>query len=312
MGTIYPGQAQVVEELGPMFAAAPPVAAGAYGLPAAAATARDRAVEAAYAGNPAPYLAGELYLHGKPLNWISGQARRGDDEGLLELHVFDAFFPYAKAVGHDMESRHRQAYLDAFFAAAAPGARPHVARVENFRAASAAEMEALAARFLTEGYEGAIARKDRAGYQYSYQGYHSPNLVKIKPKHDAEFPVVGFTQGRRGKDVGAVIWECEVPDPVDPRDRTFTVVPKDMTYAQRYALFTCLGAAVEGPGGEKMTRFERDIKGLPLTVEFPELSAKTGKPLQAKALAFRTYENGPDPVKALFDECLPGRGRGGG
>ncbi len=61
--------------------------------------------------------------------------------------------------------------------------------------------------------------------------------MKIKPKHDAEFPVVGFTQGRRGKDVGAVIWECGVPNPVNPRDKTFTVVPKDMTYEQRYAIY---------------------------------------------------------------------------
>ncbi len=306
MGTIFPGQAQIVGELGPMFAAAPPIAPGAYGLPAVAATDRDRIVEAAYAGNPAPYLAGELYLHGKSLNWISGQARRGDDEGLLELHVFDVFFPYAKAVGHDMESRHRQAYLDAFFAAASAAGleHRHVVRVENFRAASAAEMEALSRRFLDEGYEGAIARKDRAGYQYGYSNYHSPNLVKVKPRHDAEFPVIGYMQGTRGKDVGALIWVCEVPNPTDPRDRTFTVVP-NMGYQGRYALFRCLGQEVEGPDGTRMTRFERDVKGLPLTVEYAEISPKTGKPLQPKAIAFRTYEAGPgkDPWRELLRDC---------
>jgi hypothetical protein len=129
--------------------------------------------------------------------------------------------------------------------------------------------------------------------------------VKIKPIFDDEFTVVGYTQGTRGKDVSAVIWECEVPKPVDPRDRLFTVVPKDMTYEDRYAVYKCLGTLVDGPNGAKITRFERDIKGLPLTVEYREMSAKTGKPLQAKALAFRTYESGPaaDPVKALLDEC---------
>jgi hypothetical protein len=53
------------------------------------------------------------------------------------------------------------------------------------------------------------------------------------------------------------------------------------------------------------TRFERDVKGLPLTVEFAESSAETGKPLQAKALTFRTYESGPDndPIRKLMAEC---------
>ena len=206
-----------------------------------------------------------------------------------------------------MESRHRQAYLDAFFAGAdAAGlAHPHVVRVENFPAADPERVDTLAKQFLKEGYEGAIARKDSAGYRYGYSNYHSANLLKIKPKQDSEFPVVDFTQGTRGKDVGAVIWICEVPDPKDPRDKTFHVVPKDMEYKTRYALFKRLSQLVQGPSGEMVTRFERDVKGLPLTVEYAESSAKTGKPLQAKAKAFRTYEGGPDkdPIRALMAEC---------
>lgn len=285
-GVTYPGLAPVVAEMGPMFAAARRLGA---------------------AGTGPPYFDGELYVHGETLNWISGQARRGDDDGELELHIFDVFFPCATAAGRDMASRDRQAYLDEVFAAA-DHAHPHVVRVENFPAADAAALEALAARFLADGYEGAIARKDGASYRYSYNGYHSANLLKIKPTFDAEFPVVGFTQGSRGKEVGAVIWECEVPAPVDPADRRFTVVPKDMGYEERRALFRCLGELVPGPGGPgaaAVTRFERDLRGRPLTVEFREVSAKTGKPLQAKALAFRTYESGPaaDPVRALLAEC---------
>jgi len=293
-GAVYPGQDQIVAEMLPMFATIPVIAPG---------TPHQSATE----GLLAPYFDGELYVHGRSLNWISGQARREDDDGALEFHVFDVFFPHAKAAGHDMVSCHRQAYLDAFFAAAdAAGlAHPHVKRVENFTVACAEELEILAKRFLGLGYEGAIARKDNAGYRYGYSNYHSPNLVKIKPKQDAEFPVVGFTQGTCGKDVGAVIWVCEVPDPKDPRDKTFNVVPKDMKYKTRYALYKCLGLMVQGPEGKMVTRFERDVKGLPLTVEYAESSAKTGKPLQAKALAFRTYEGGPDrdPIRKLMAEC---------
>jgi hypothetical protein len=94
-----------------------------------------------------------------------------------------------------------------------------------------------------------------------------------------------------------------VPQPVDPQDATFTVTPKGMDYKTRYALYRCLSAPVAGPDGSRVTRFERDIAGLPLTVEYAELSKKTGKPLQGKAVAFRTYEGAVDPVRALLAEC---------
>ena len=302
-GADYPGSEQIGAGLRPMLAAAPPIRPGEYGTPPDASTPEAARVLAAYgalpgSAGPAPYLDGELYLHGRSLNWISGQARRDDDGGELQFHVFDVFFPAALAAGHDMQSRHRQAYLDAFFAASRGLEHAHVARVESFAAEGPPALDALAKRFLAEGYEGAVVRRDGAGYQYGYSNYHSAGLLKVKPKYDAEFPVVGFTQGSRGRDVGALIWICAVPG---RPGTTFHVTPKDMEYKTRYALYKCLGETVEGGS----TRFERDIKGLPLTVEYAELSSKTGKPLQARALAFRTYEGGPekDPIRRLLAEC---------
>jgi ATP-dependent DNA ligase len=310
-GKPYPEQSQISAELLPMMLAAPKLAPGTFGLPEGAKMEQDRRILAAYGAvpggeGPMPYFAGELFSFGKSLNWISGQSRRKKGDGSLQYHIFDVFFPYAKAAGHDMASRDRQAYIDAFFANAdALGLpHPHVVRVANYPVRSMAELNARAKEFVREGFEGAIARKDWAGYRYSYSGYHAPNALKIKPVHDDEFPVVGYTQGRRGKDVGAIVWICEVPKPVDPRDKTFNVVPKEMTYDMRYKLFKCLGELVEGPGGKK-TRFEHFVKGLPLTVEYAEISTKTGKPLQAKALAFRTYEAGPehDPFRKVLKDC---------
>ena len=308
----YPGLRQLAAELLPMLERAPP-AGPEFGVPEGAG---GLAAREAYAAPGAAYLDGELYLHGRSLNWISGQARKDADEGSLEFHVFDAFFPRAKAAGHDMPSWGRQAYLDALFreADAAGLPHPHVARVQNFAAASMGEVEDLARRFVREGYEGAVARRRDYGYRYSYNNYHSPAVLKFKPKYDDEFPVVGFTQGTKGKAVGALIWICEVPSPVDPRDRTFSVVPKDMTDDQRRRLYRCLSAEVPDPAdpAARVTRFERDVKGLPLTVAFAEISAKTGKPLQAKALAFRTYEGGPekDPIRRLLSECEREAGAG--
>jgi len=258
-------------------------------------------------GAPAVYLDGELYKHGWSLNQISGEARRSDGGSALEFWVFDCFFPELAANGVPVTSATRQAFLDILFdlaagdkAQGADEGAPIVRRVENFPAASDDEVDALAKRFVAEGYEGAIVRKRAAPYRYGTNGYHSANLVKVKPLHDAEFPVVGYTQGTRGKDVGAVIWIAEVPagQSRSGRPERFSVVPKNMDYETRYEIFRRLEAR---PG-----YFEREFQGLPLTVEYPELSAKTGIPTQAKALGFRTYEpvpgapERPDPVAALL------------
>ena len=175
-------------------------------------------------------------------------------------------------------------------------------RVAGAPAADQAAVDAFARAALDAGYEGAVARRDAAGYRYSHSGYHSANAVKIKPRFDAEFPVVGYTQGVRGKDVGAVIWLCEVEDAVDPADRSFAVVPK-LPYEVRRCLFARLGENVAPAGAPPQTRFERDVRGKPLTVEYSEVSKKTNKPLQPHASVFRTYEASADPIAVLMREC---------
>lgn len=250
------------------------------------------------------YLDGELYKHGKPLNWISGQARSDEEAPELEYRVFDLYVPSLPGLA----TVQRQALLTRLLAK--EGADSPVKRAENFPVRSAEELRELAARFVQEGYEGAIARRAGTPYEPGVNNYHSATLVKIKPLHDSEFPLVGFTQGTRGKDVGALIWVCEVPraESRDEQDRLFSVVPKNMTYAERYHLFRCLAQPVDGGprfGGKTVTRFVRDFYGVPVTVEYPERSAKTGKPVQAKATVLRTYEEGPDrdPLARLRREC---------
>lgn len=242
-----------------------------------------------------PYLDGELYLHGRSLSYISGQARKESDKGELNYHVFDVFFPYAISEGYNMISKYRQQYLDDI---CNKKKLMYVKRVENFRVNSLDELNTLSESFIKDGYEGAIARRDNKEYKYSFNNYHSSNVLKIKPIYSNEFKVVGFTEGKKGKDVGKIIWLCEVENPKDPNDSIFTVVP-NLPLQEREALFNCLSQMVN----KKQSRFDRDIKGLPLTLEYSEISQKTGKPLQAKAIAFRTYESGIDPIKKVFKDC---------
>lgn len=253
-------------------------------------------------------LDGELYAHGAPLELISGQARRGPRDragaGAEDIdsryHVFDAFRVGPAGVT-DVPSERRQAALDAL----APLFRPPLERVPNTPVTSVAQVHTILAGLLADKYEGVIVRRPGVPYEPGVNGYHSSTLFKIKPIHDAEFTIVGFTTGTRGKDVGALMWVAEVPiaEAKDPKDRRFNVVPKNMTYERRRFLYECLGQAV-GPDGT--TRFRRDFLGQPLTVEFPSRSSKTGKPEQAKALAVRTYEGGPDPMKTLLADCGAG------
>lgn len=243
-----------------------------------------------------PYIDGELYYHGKSLSYISGQARKESDKEILNYLVFDIFFPYAILEGYNMISKHRQQYLDDLFNKKKDF--KYIERVTNFKVNNLEELNALAESFIKDGYEGAIARKDNKEYKYSFNNYHSSNVIKIKPIYSNEFKVIGFTEGKKGKDVGKIIWICEVENPKDPNDAMFTVVP-NLSHQDRESLFKCLSQMVD----KKQTRFDRDIKGLPLTLEYSEISQKTGKPLQAKAIAFRTYELKEDPIKKVFKDC---------
>ena len=260
---------------------------------------------------------------GRALNLISGQARRsGEAPGQdLEHHVYDVFWPRAKAAGHDMPSRHRQEWLAAFFAANAGAPHPFVVPVENFPVRSQAEIDGLTRRFLAAGLEGAIVRRDARGYEFGYKNRHSSGVLKFKPVLSEEAEIVGFTQGSAGKDVGALIWRCRARAPVPPSDGLFDTVP-NMPYPLRRALFRCLGAPVRDARGREVSRFERDVKGLMLTIEHRGLSAKTGIPLQARGVIVRSYEQGAerDPFARVLADCgaaapllrILRRSRGGG
>lgn len=243
------------------------------------------------------YLDGELYKHGRSLQWISGQGRRGEG-GDVEYHVYDAFWPAEPT----LPARERLERLDRFFAAAPPDATDVVVRVPGVRVASEAEIRALADQYVAEGYEGAIARRLGRAYEYGANGRHSTALLKYKPRHDAEFPLVGFSAAEKGAHAGAVIWACRAGEGAGAAE--FTVVPS-MPTADRKRLFRLLqrpAADVYAARGEvapaedaSRTVFEAFFRGAPLTVEYAELS-DGGLPLQPKALAFRTYEGRDDRV----------------
>lgn len=238
--------------------------------------------------NISPYFAGELYKHGLSLNIISGQARNEKTTIDLEYHIFDVFFPLAIERGHNMESKYRQFILDDLFSKLEPFNLQYIKRVENFKVYSMEEIDAYIEQFLKDGYEGGIVRKDNGIYQYSLNNYHSKNILKIKPTFDDEFPIIGFTQGSKGKDLGALIWICSLKN---NKNITFHVVP-NLELEKRQELFKELSdKGIEGVlNNEKNTKGAKKKNSPPLlTVSYAGLSTK-GIPLQPKGIAVRNYE----------------------
>jgi ATP-dependent DNA ligase len=250
----------------------------------------------------------------------------------LIFHIFDVFFPAGIAAGRQTSYIERKRLLDGWMsatdpawakavadetaaaaataaataaaaaaatAAAAAGHMPvltvatlfpFLARVGGIHVGSRAELTQVYETLLRAGFEGAVARRDSAGYAYGYNGHHTTGALKLKPRPDAEFEIVGWTVGSAGKAAGCLIWECAIPS-----GARFAVVPVGISDADRRALARCL-AEIAAPSaaadGVPTTRFVRDILGLPLTVQYANLSP-AGIPLQAKGLLIRVQDGSP-------------------
>ena len=139
----------------------------------------------------------------------------------------------------------------------------YLSLVENVRVDNEEEIHAAQARFVEEGYEGAMVRNLTGAYAI---GKRSANLQKVKTFLDGEYPIVGFTQGTGGE-TGCVIWECSTSD-----GQTFRVRPRG-TQEDRKVLFE---------NGS-------DYVGQQLTVRYQELT-DDGVPRFPVGIAIRNYE----------------------
>ena len=139
----------------------------------------------------------------------------------------------------------------------------YLSLVENVRVDNEEEIHAAQARFVEEGYEGAMVRNLTGAYAI---GKRSANLQKVKTFLDGEYPIVGFTQGTGGE-TGCVIWICETPD-----GKQFRVRPRG-TQEERKVLFQ---------NGEEYI-------GKMLTVRYQELT-DDGVPRFPVGIAIRDYE----------------------
>ncbi len=216
------------------------------------------------AGRKSLYLDGEFYIHGIHLQDVSGMRSESYD-GPIEYHIFDSFDTLKEEPFEERWKRLEECK-------AIEG--PLLQLVETKILKSEAEEDAFYKAALTRNYEGIMLRDPAAPYKYSLhkQSSRSKGLLKRKPLPDAEFEVVGFTDGK-GKDAGAVVWICQTSS-----GKEFHVQPKGITNVERRTLYQ-----------DCLKNFRKKYHGRLLKVEYRALS-KDCIPLRAKAIDFRDFE----------------------
>lgn len=207
-------------------------------------------------------LDGEIYIHGTPLNMINRLVKkpRPGPEGSaqLEYHVYDCF--YMGETDVPWSDRRHEIYNRLGMQDTGK-----VVGCLHWEANNEEEIHNLQAKFIQEGYEGAIVRCLDGDYNL---GHRSRKLLKVKSFIDDEFRVVGFTQAT-GTHEGCVIWTC-----VTKELQEFNVTPRG-TLDERRELYKV---------GDK-------YKGRLLTVRYAW--ENEGVPQQPIGIAFRLEEDLP-------------------
>jgi len=241
------------------------------------------------------YLDGEFYKHGQTLQHISGEVRSIERNSVVnadsvKYHVFDCFYPPEITTPF----KERVELLEDFFMvyessetdwggstlASEFQNMSMIAMVPYVNIKDEKTMLKQYKKWLADGYEGLMYRNPDGPYlahpTKTGTFLRSRSLLKLKMRYSDEFKVVGFTEGTKGRDKGAIMWICKTKN----GKKKFHATPKNTTLKERYALF------------KKITQeenFATEYKGKMMTVEYEDLS-KDGVPLRAKAVGIRDYE----------------------
>ena len=141
--------------------------------------------------NPTYILDGELYHHGTYLQTISGMARLDNWEDrcdILEYWIYDLAVPdMAFSERFDILMDIRESY----------NFSNKVKIIDHVETKSWNDIQTLHDRWVTEGFEGLVARKPDKNYSY---GRRSSDMIKVKQYFDAEFEIIDYKDGLRDED----------------------------------------------------------------------------------------------------------------
>jgi ATP-dependent DNA ligase len=152
--------------------------------------------------DPNLVIDGELYSDTLTFQELVGLVRRvtlkeGNEEQMFEvsLRVYDCI-----DLNNEPDFSDRYETITSICAGA-----KYLSLVENVTVDDEDEIHAAQARFVEEGYEGAMVRNLTGAYRI---GKRSADLQKVKTFLDDEYEIVGFSEGTGGE-TGCVVWVCK-------------------------------------------------------------------------------------------------------
>lgn len=148
-----------------------------------------------FKNNPDVILDGELYIHGKPLSYISGIVRLQD---LCEKHQELRYYVY-DIVDETKTFTERLKILNNFnlllnINSILPN---YIIIVEHRNVYNRGEIIKLHDAFVADGYEGLVIRDPEQTYKC---GARDKRMLKVKMFQDDEFKIIGITDGLREED----------------------------------------------------------------------------------------------------------------
>lgn len=251
---------------------------------------------------PNIYLDGELYIHGKKLQNINKIIMKASnsERSLVKFYIFDVVVTERGTTDEeinisDVGAQDRKFILKRLLA---PHKLNALILVDYEIVHTMEDIERIAIAYINEGYEGAIIRRISLSYEPGYNNYHSANVLKVKPRPDAEYKVIGYTKGTKGKGEGAILFVCATETGLE-----FTSMPKDLTDAERIYLYKRLGENKLYPTDEDLgiTIFEQYIKDRFATIEYSTLS-ENNIPLQSKFKCMRLEHGETDAIAIITSE----------
>lgn len=164
---------------------------------------------------------GELYTHGWDFQKIiSAIKKTSEDTPGIEYHIYD--FPNKQNEDEPFSSRFSDSNTSHVTQAGAP-----LVLTETVTIYSEEELLEYETKALEQGYEGIMARNTESKYLF---GYRSKDLLKVKQFQDAEYKIIGVTDGVSIEE-GLAIFTCVTSDGLE-----FSVRPMG-THDERKVMF---------------------------------------------------------------------------
>lgn len=161
-------------------------------------------IEQFFKNHPTAILDGEIYKFGESLNKISGICRSQktlDDGKDLEFYWYDIAdleLPFSERYNL-MQEWSKELQLSEFDPERhLPDNILHIQLLPHMLVKGFNNMKDLHDKYVSEGWEGLVVRQAKSKYK---PGTRSNDWIKIKIYIDAEYPIVGLSEGLREEDM---------------------------------------------------------------------------------------------------------------